>query len=453
MIRTQRRWLVPAVTVAALLAVAAPVAQAARSPRYEVWMTDQNNTAGYSAAAPRGTHGGHLLIYQGVDLDSRRGPFNRPGVIDFAVQLAAGGPNNPTGAVAFVASGHVAILDGETRRPKALFRMTAGAGGARQAHAAIWTLDGRSVLVANQNGKLLERIDYDPRADTFSHVTAATLDLANCTTPNRQPCQSATPASEADPAYLGPNNRPDNAPICPVLTSDHRAYVTLRGGGLLVVDAKRTPMAIVGEYGTSTIGRDGCGGVQRRGHVYLNGGTGTPATNPTEFTLYRIRNAFPRAPGYRPPNTPAPLAFYRDTTPETPSDAHGLGITRSRYLWQFDRLANLVEVFDAGGRTPAHIGTLNLEAPGISSDPTPDLVALSPRGDRFYVSLRGPLPQTGAHASIGNTPGLGIVTIRRGGRTGALAHVLRTTLISPVTGAEESDPHGIAVRRRPGRRP
>jgi hypothetical protein len=452
---------------ALLVLLAAPTTGSARSRGYEVWLTDQNNTAGYSAAAPRGTHGGRLLVYDGADLDAKRGPAADPEVIELADLYAVGGANNPTGAsvvrphmilpspdhrylaLAFVVSGHVAIIEAATRRPVALFRMSAGAGGARQAHAAFWTVDGRSLIVANQNGKLLERIDHDAATGAFVHRTEATLDLAGCTTPNGHPCQSATPVNDSDPGYLGPNNRPDNAPICPVMTADNKAYTTLRGGGLLVVDVTRTPMAIVGEYGTSSIGRDGCGGVQDGSDVYLNNGTGTPVTNPSEFSLFQLHNAFPSAPGFLTPNTPAATLFYRDTTPETPNDAHGMAMTRhARFLWQFDRLANEAQVFDSKQSPPRHVGSVNLVTPGLTSDPTPDIVDLSPKGNRFYVALRGPQPQTGAHASAGTTPGLGIVSLRGNGRTGALTHVLRSTFKNPISGAEESDPHGLVVVQR-----
>ena len=46
------------VTGLCLAATAAPAAAG-----YEVWLTDQNNTAGFSAGAPRGTHGGRLIIH------------------------------------------------------------------------------------------------------------------------------------------------------------------------------------------------------------------------------------------------------------------------------------------------------------------------------------------------------------------------------------------------------
>jgi hypothetical protein len=466
-IKRVRRCLGQAALGAMLVLAAAPASSHAWPRDYEVWMTDQNNTAGFSAAAARGTHGGRLLIYRGAELDAKGGPVDDPEVLELAELYAVEGPNNATGAnvvrphmivpspdrrylaLAFVASGHVALIEADTRRPVALFRMSPGAGGARQAHAAFWTLDGRSLIVANQNGKLLERIDHDAATGTFAHNTAATLDLATCITPNGHPCQTATPPNDSDPGFFGPNNRPDNAPICPVMTSDNKAYTTLRGGGLLVVDVTRTPMAIVGEYGTSSIGRDGCGGVEHRGSVYLNNGTGTPATNPSEFSLFEVHNAFPGAPGFLSPNTPAATLFYRDTTPETPNDAHGMAMTRhNRFLWQFDRLANEAQVFNPRKNPPRHVGRVDLITPGLTTDPTPDIVDLSPKGNRFYVALRGPQPQTGAHASAGNTPGLGIVSLRRNGRTGALTHVLRTTFTNPITGAEESDPHGLVVVER-----
>ena len=114
------------------------------------------------------------------------------------------------------------------------------------------------------------------------------------------------------------------------------------------------------------------------------------------------------------------------------------------YLWQFDRLANLAEVY----RLPSgrHTSTVYLTDTGVSSDPTPDLVVLSPRGDRIYAALRGPKPQTGAHAAVGSTPGLGIVELSHGGAYGSLTSILRTTLRNPVDGSEESDAHGICAR-------
>ncbi len=64
---------------------------------YEIWLTDQNNTAGYSATAPRGTHGGRLLIYDSADLD-HHGPVDNPTIIDMAEIFSVYDPHNTTGA-------------------------------------------------------------------------------------------------------------------------------------------------------------------------------------------------------------------------------------------------------------------------------------------------------------------------------------------------------------------
>lgn len=452
--------------VALLVAVTAvnPVGAKPDARGYDVWLTDQNNTSGFSATSPRGTHGGRLFIYESEDLTAAGGPIDDPTEIDLADLFEIDGPNNGTGAnvvrphmvdqspdkrhiaLSFVGSGHVAIFDAVTAQPEQLFRMSAGAGGARQAHAAFWTQDGSAVIVANQNGKLLESIDYDAATDTFTHNTAATLNLATCTTPSGKQCQTGTPLSDTDPSYLGSDNRPDNAPICPITTTAGHAMVTLRGGGMFVVDTSTTPMAIVAAYGNETMGRDGCGGGQLHNDIYLNAGTGTAATNLHEFSLYHLRDDFPQAPATLPDNDVAhgPTVFFRG---QGERDAHGMAVLRGGRgaIWQFDRLANEVLVFERGSRK--HIATSSLEG-NVSADPTPDIVDASPDERYLFAALRGPRPQTGAHASEGSTPGLGIITIDKAGVSAELTAVLPTTFINPQSGTEESDPHGVAVIER-----
>lgn len=69
--------------------------------------------------------------------------------------------------------------------------------------------------------------------------------------------------------------RPDNAPIClyPIAPSSGTAgkspqqgvaLVTLRGGGLFAVDYSTTPITIIAEYDNTTVGGNGCGGLQAR---------------------------------------------------------------------------------------------------------------------------------------------------------------------------------------------
>jgi hypothetical protein len=90
------------------------------------------------------------------------------------------------------------------------------------------------------------------------------------------------------------------------------AFVTLRGGGLFVVDPTTTPMEILAEYDRTTVHANGFGGVEANGRMYINSGAGAADTNPSQFDVYR----FPLA-GYaawNPPGTPAPVVAYSDDT-------------------------------------------------------------------------------------------------------------------------------------------
>ena len=110
-----------------------------------------------------------------------------------------------------------------------------------------------------------------------------------------------------------PALRPDNAPICPLIDSSSRlAFVTLRGGGMFVLDSRATPMRIIAEYDRSTIHGNGCGGLESGGRMYVNSGGGT-AANLSEFDVYAFNLAeFRNAAGHRllrrarRPNLPAP---------------------------------------------------------------------------------------------------------------------------------------------------
>jgi hypothetical protein len=73
---------------------------------------------------------------------------------------------------------------------------------------------------------------------------------------------------------------------------------------------------------------------------------------------------------------------------------------------------------------------------------------LAPQGNRVFVSLRGSLPLSGdPHASTGSTPGVGVIRVEQGGRTGELQAIAR---ISNVDGGgiERADPHGLRIRQR-----
>jgi hypothetical protein len=429
------------VLVSTLLAVAT-VGAAAQSAaadddddrRHEVWAIDQSDTT------PDG--GGTLYVYRGAALAGRSAPSRPPERVDLGAEarslcLAETGsaPRRPHmlafnegqshAIIAFVATGHVLFMDAASRTP--LRCIDVGA----QAHAAFPSPDETYVVVANQNGKLLQRITTDYDTDSFTLDGAATLNLATCLTPNGAACE--------DPAL-----RPDNAPICPVIDRTSRfTFVTLRGGGMFVVDSTAAPMSIVGEYDKATVHPNGCGGLETAGKMYVNSGGGT-AANPLESDLYTFPlGGFSTAPN--PPNTPAPaLIFSHDARGFV--DSHGTTLTkRARFLWVADRAANRIVAVDT--RRDMVVNEIALAGP-LSPDPAPDLMGISPDGNRVYVSLRGPVPLTGnapsVNNAVGSTPGVGILRVTRGGRSGRLQAVVPISHM--VGGSEIADPHGLAVR-------
>ena len=412
--------------------------EASASGGYEVWAIDQSNSAGRA-------FGGTLYIWDGHDLENaRQAPTAAPARIDLGGAAAtlclaqtgaypvrphmmAMNPAQTHAIISFVASGHVLFMDAAARVPVACIRTSPGAGGARQAHMATPSPDGTYVTVANQNGKLLERIRTDYAANAFIHDTAATLNLATCTTPNGLPCES-------------PLLRPDNAPICPITEATSRyTFVTIRGGGLFVVDSRATPMQIVGEYDQQTVHGNGCLGAEVPGKMYVDSGGGT-AANLFQADVY----AFP-VDGYSPhnaANTPAPRLVFSD--PSAGADAHGAGLTKhGQYLWIADRGRNFLWVVDTV--TDAIVNTIPL-AGTVSSDPTPDLIAVSPNGSHAFLSLRGPAPLTAdPHVSTGATPGVGILKVLEGGRRAVFEAVAPASNVD-AEGAERADVHALTIR-------
>ena len=406
---------------------------AGASTEHEVWLVDQSDTVEES--------GGTIYIYPGsalggtdlsgvtperIDLgaatrtlcvDQTRSAPRRPHMILFS-------PDERYALLSFVATGHVVFYNTATRAPVACIDVGV------QAHAAFPSPDGRHVIVANQNGKLLQRINTNWSTGSFTLDDAATLNLATCTTPRGAACEAM-------------NLRPDNAPICPVVDDDSRlTFVTLRGGGLFVVDHTATPMRIVAEYDRATVAPNGCGGVQQGRRMYINSGGGTAAT-PLRSTLYVFDlDAFTPAPSLA--NTPAPRTVFDFGAV---GDSHGAVLhAGGRYLWTADRARNLFDVVDTGMQ--ARVGEISL-AGSVSSDPAPDLLDISPDGTRVYAALRGPTPLTANAPSVNNavgaTPGLAVIDVTDGGRGGTLRAVARVS--NRAGDAERADPHGVRVRR------
>lgn len=408
---------------------------------FEVWLVDQSDSPGKN-------YGGTLYIYNSDDLVASGAATVARERVDLGGDVASmchaatgANPVRPhmllfnkahTHAVlSFVASGHVAVIDALTRRPLSCMRTTQSATG-RQAHAAFPAPDGKYIVVANQNGKRLERINVDFATNTFRHDTSAMLDLATCVTPSGAACQAA-------------NVRPDNAPICPIVDASSRlVFVTLRGGGMFVVDATQTPMEIVGEYDMNAVKGNGCGGTQVGGHMYINSGGRPGALAHLQlygFDVYRLP-ASGYAHGNRPNQPVAELVF----SAAGEHDSHGMtAVSGDRHIWVMDRHANTAEIISTSRR--ARVNTVHLSG-ALSSDPAPDLVDAAPSGDWLFVALRGSTPLSGdPHIATGSTPGLGIIEVGRRGETGSLVAILRVTNVD-ASGVERADPHAVRVRPR-----
>jgi hypothetical protein len=426
---------------------------AAQSGLTEVWVTDQSGTAGrlYIYDAYHVYQNAAAAVPEVLALDPDTDPTRetvgdqcqaQTGSAPTRAHMLAFNSTHTHAILSFVATGHVAFIDAATRRPVRCIDVGV------QAHAAFAAPDDSYVVVANQNGRLLQRIRTNYTTDTFVLEDNATLNLATCTTPNGRLCQDAAPTQT--------NVRPDNAPICPAFDSSGRLiFVTLRGGGLFVVDGTSTPMRIISEYDRETVHPNGCGGLDTRGKMYINAGGGD-AANPTEYDLYSFQlSAFPTS-GFTPVNSPAPRRILsRD---DGDNDAHGTLLTRDGYLWVANRFANAIDVIDTV--TDAVVNTFSLTG-AASSDPAPDLMVPYPGTDYAFVTLRGPCPLTanapGVNNAVGATPGLGLLSVDDRGLRGRLQGIAAINNVDP-TGAScapanapastnRADVHGIAVRR------
>ena len=447
-------WAGLALTLAFAVVFVHDDAVTAQSGVAEVWVTDQSGT------------GGRLFIYDAhhLHLDAAAArpeifaldPDNDPntqtlGDVCMAqtatppvrAHMLAFNPGQTHAILAFVASGHVAFIEANTRRAVACIDVGA------QAHAAFPSPDGSYVVVANQNGKLLQRIRTNYQTNTFTLDESATVNLATCTTPNGQLCQDAAPTQT--------NVRPDTAPICPAFDSSGRLlFVTLRGGGMFVMDGTSTPMRIISEYDRGTVHPNGCGGLDTRGKMYINSGGGD-AANPTEYDIYSFPlSGFPTS-GFTPVNSPSPRVIVSKDTGN--HDSHGMLLTREGYLWSADRFANAIDVIDTV--TDTLVNSFTLQG-AVSADAAPDLMVRYPRADYAFVAMRGPCPLTanapGSNNAVGATPGIGLISIDDRGLNGrlqsraAITNVDVTTSNCAPAGAptsnDRADVHGIAVRTR-----
>ncbi len=421
-------------------------------PDFEVWVIDQAGTAGtlYIYEGEELTEGPSAAMPEVIDLTAAVSPLcsQQTGSAPTRAHMLLFNADNTHAILSYVATGHVVFMEASTRTPLACIDV------GEQAHQAFPAPDEKYVVVADQNGKKLHRINTNYSANTFGLDSAATLDLAACTTPSGAPCQ--------DPAL-----RPDNAPICSVIDSSSRlAFVTLRGGGLFVVDATATPMTIAAEYDKASVHPTGfgCGGMETGGKMFINSGGGTKG-NPKGSDLYSFTLSGFQATGFNPPNTPAPtVVFSKD---DGDHDSHMMLFTGGHdgdegFIWVEDRFANEIEVVEPDTDTLVSTFSLVGEA---SPDPAPDIMDIAPNADYAFVALRCACPLTGnvegVNNAVGATPGIAVVKVLEGGAAGELKGIAAITNPAPVgfdcpirgddapgSITNQADPHGLRVRRK-----
>jgi len=366
----------------------------AAQPQYELWTVDQADAA---------NGGDRLYVYAG-------GSWAAPTQV-VELGAAAAGVGDGAGVrphlllfnnahshalLANVASGHVYVIRASDRA------IVASIDVGVQAHGAMASPDDRWILAANQNGKRLARIRADFAAEQFVYQPEADLDLE----------------ALEDAAH------PDNAPICPVMYvgGGGKAYVTLRGGGMYVVDTLATPMRVTRSYGNDQIGPAGCGGIESRGRVYVNSGSAN------DGNLYVFNAA-----------TDDLLSSVPTTSWGT--DAHGMLVVGGRYLWMANRgVGDNIIVMDT--TTGQVVNTID------DVGPAPDLLDMSPAGDLVFVTLRGPKALTGGPSAVGETPGIAVLAVERGGLGASRVAFLPIGDQGPES---DVDPHAIAVRWVGGR--
>ncbi|MBI4279217.1 MAG: hypothetical protein HY660_12250 [Armatimonadetes bacterium] len=395
---------------AALVATVSRAAPGQSAPghstaRYEVWVIDQ-------ADAARG--GARLYIYDGLRLEAGESPT--PVVVN--LDAAARGVGDGAGVrphmvefnstlshavIANFASGHVYVM--RTRDRKIVASIDVG----EQAHHAVVSPDGRLILVANLGGKRLARIHADFAAGHFTYDRAQDLNLG----------------------ALEDKARPDNAPVCPVLAGG-KAYVTLRGGGMYVVDYRATPMRILRSYSRDEIAPAGCGGMVVGGRIYVNSGT---IASSDLYVFDAASDALLRhlPLGWTGFDSHGMVAV--GTAGRSGSGApqpHGAG---GRYLWLSNRAQGNVVIVDT--QHDSVVGIID----GVGA--APDIAGVSPSGRRVYMVLRGPNNLSGGPSARGATPGFAILQVVEDGRRGRRVGFVPIGDQSP---ASPVDPHTLVVR-------
>ncbi|MBU9722894.1 MULTISPECIES: PD40 domain-containing protein [Bacillaceae] len=283
--------------------------------------------------------------------------------------------------VANMGSGTMSVIRASDR--EVLTTLPTGEG----AHAAIPSPDGKRTLVANTPGQSMTEVLIDKENEEFTvdrHLELSEVELLQ-----------------------DESEFPNQRPICLQYTADgSKAYVTLGGGGLFVLDVES--FEVIEAFGKSIVGAHGCGTILSPDgkHMFANSGS----TELAEYYVFDVETD--------------ELIY----TGETGGiDAHGVAFTPDgEYLWMVNRVTDDAAIID-----PETFEVVDhVEFVGEA----PDLLAFSPDGKYLYISLRGPEPATGTHDMAGDTPGVSVIDVEN------------KTKIQLIELDLAGDPHGIDLR-------
>lgn len=412
-------------TISALLATALVAAAgltapagAAEAERFEVWALDQ-------ADSVKGKGGGLLYIWSSEAIGSRPAA-TKPTVIDLAAAAEAAncavakrphmlrgnhaGP--PTHAIiSNVASGHIQFVDIASRKIVGCVEDNGNA------HAAEAAPDDTMVIVADLGGQKLHKIETDYRRNSFKRVETLSL------------------ATEQLKAAVG---TPEVKPVCHNFTADSRlAYVTLAGGGVLVVDVGTgdggIPMKVAYAYPKKTVPGIGCGAFRLpEERMVTNGESGAKGGDDFLF-VFDTRGALSG-------KFPDPVKIELPGE-DTHSAAFCVDKKGNEHMLALMRVSNDVNVVEL--RTNRVAATRSIARP-FSPDPKPDVGEMI--GNRLFVALRGANPLTAIDAlkNPARTPGVAILTVSEDCHSVSW----KASDLMPMKNNPAADPHGLNVFRR-----
>ena len=409
-------------------------------PAYEVWAVDQSGTE------DDGT-GGRLYIWDGEDIFIDDAKDAKPEIIDLAKaakdancdapikpHMILSNHTTPKAShviLANVGSGNTFFIDIASRDIVGCVSTIGGfngAGGTTNSHASVASPANSIVIVANIGAKdesgFLHKIQTNYTSNDYKLVETLALDQFT---------------NELGTAVA--------RPICHEFTSDSKfAYITLAGGGLLVVDVGSAdgtiPMTVVKVYDKDTVPGIGCG-VSRLpfSKIMTNGESGAKGGDDFLYTFDTSKAA--------------EGVFPNPVQIELPGeDTHGAVtcIDQKGDIFAITsmRVSNDVNFVDL--QTNKVVATQSM-ATSFSPDPKPDVADIV--GNKMFIALRGakPLSAIGSLESADRTPGVAVLTISDDCKSlsweeedlASMNDSKRMVTLKDGTEVSASDPHGLEV--------